>query len=523
MKELKKIMYLGLVIFTCALMCLQAGAINTTNQTIEKNNLKQMETGFLEDTLISVDNPDGDDIHPQLVLGPGGVMVCTYEKVSGIFSSIIPVTWSADEGETWTTQFEFDSIDFTEGSGILQYPNLVYNAPHDVFFLTMVDPLASMYNNEMAFIPGDIATAEEASWYGISGGDSTNYMFCGGGQTENFFMALTTEDTYDMMQTFGMGYFTYPDFESPPGMGGFYYDACSEHLSWPASELQMDSADRILIVCQTDVEGEDSQITVKSTVADEDILTNGEMQNGMDKYADIEQFPGEYIAYGTDPDVATHGNKVAVVYVAGGDVVCSYSSYSATEYEPGFSWQTSTLASGALCPSVYMNANEIHCAYVQNGNVYKVVSEDEGATWGSPTQMNTLEGNVESSPGSIDITEIGLVWTDTRNGAKDIYTSGATVSLPILGVKSISKGMGVTAVIENTGAADGEDIAWSISIDAPLMILGGETSGSIDVPAGGEVSISSGFVLGFGPAAITVSAGDASGSESGTVLLIFIL
>ena len=36
MKELKKIVYLGLVVFTVALMCLQAGAITTTRQTISK-------------------------------------------------------------------------------------------------------------------------------------------------------------------------------------------------------------------------------------------------------------------------------------------------------------------------------------------------------------------------------------------------------------------------------------------------------------------------------------------------------
>ena len=194
MKELKKIMYLGLVVFTCALMCLQAGAINTTKQTNEKNNLTQTELSFLGDTLISVDNPDGDDMHPRLCKGPGGVVVTVYEMELGIFSKPIPVVWSDDGGETWTTQFLFDSIEFTDGSGILQYPDLVYNSNVDQYFLTMVDPLAEMYNDEMAFIPGDITTAEEASWYGISGSGSTNYNFQAGATTENFFMSLTTED-----------------------------------------------------------------------------------------------------------------------------------------------------------------------------------------------------------------------------------------------------------------------------------------------------------------------------------------
>jgi len=130
------------------------------------------------------------------------------------------------------------------------------------------------------------------------------------------------------------------------------------------------------------------------------------------------------------------------------------------------------------------------------------VDDDGGATFGAPVRINEVDGTVVDEPGSVDV---------------------IVSAIPEIGIKSISKGLGVTAVIENTGTADGEDVAWSISIDAPLMILGGETSGSIDVPAGGEVSVRSGFVLGFGPAAITVNAGDASGSESGTVLLIFIL
>jgi len=62
MKQHKKMVYFGLAIFTVALMCLQAGAINTTKQTIEKNNLTQTVTSFYGNSLVSVDNPDGDDI-----------------------------------------------------------------------------------------------------------------------------------------------------------------------------------------------------------------------------------------------------------------------------------------------------------------------------------------------------------------------------------------------------------------------------------------------------------------------------
>jgi hypothetical protein len=519
MKEIKKVLHIGIIITMAILMCFQAGAISNINPN--EKIIKPTAMTNLADMLISVDNPDGDDIHPRLALGPEGMMVCTYEKQLGLFSSLVPVTWSADGGETWTTQFEFDSLDFTEGTGFLQYPDIHYNAVHDVYFLTMVDPFAEIYNNEMSFVPGDIANAESASWYGISGGGSENYFYASGASTDNFFISLTTEDGYGFVSLFGLGYFTYPDFEGPPGMGGFYYDGNSEHLSAPGYELEMDSGDqRIFITCETRLDGEDPQITIKSTVSDEDVLTSGEQQNGMDKYADIEQYPGEYVAYGTDPDVSSSGLDVCIVYVDGGSVKCAYSSFSAPDYDPNFSWQFSTIDSGSA-PSVYMSGSTVQCAYVKNGNVYKAVSTDKGASWDTPQQINQVDGTVVDEPGSVDITDIGLVWTDDRDGQKDIYTAGAA-DIPIIEVATISGGFGVKAVVENTGTADGEDIPWSISFDGGVFV-GAEKSGSVNIPMESSTTIKSGFILGIGATTITVQAGDSVKTATATVLGPFVI
>jgi hypothetical protein len=313
-------------------------------QAIQKNIA---QTGFMGNTLISENTED--DFHPRMVTNNRDQTVVVYEQEIDLFTKQVPVAYSADDGLTWTTQFLFDSIDFTSGSGVLQYPDIVYNAANDVFYLTMVDPNAEMYNNEMAFIPGDIATAEEASWYGISGSGSTGYNFNAAACTTNFFLSITTEDGYGMEQLFGLGYFTYPEFEHPPVMGGFYYDGNSVHQSAPAAELEMaTNSNRIFLVAETILEA-GTKITMKSNTIDEALMTNGEQQNAMDKYADIEQMPGEYIADGTDPDVAGSGSKVCVVYVSGGDVKCSYSTCLAT-YDPGFSWQVSTVETGASAP-----------------------------------------------------------------------------------------------------------------------------------------------------------------------------
>jgi hypothetical protein len=286
-----------------------------------------------------------------------------------------------------------------------------------------------------------------------------------------------------MEQLFGLGYFLYPDFEHPSGMGGFYYDGNSEHQSQPASQLEMDSkSDRVLIVAETET-GEGPKITIKSTVSDEAVLTSGETQNGMDKWADIEQYPGEYIAPGTDPDVSGSGTDLCVVYVDGGEVKCSYSSFSGTEYDPGFNWQTVTLDSGSA-PSVYLSGSTAKCAYVKNGNVYQVVSEDKGATWGAPEQLNAVDGTVVDEPGSVDITDIGVVWTDSRNGAKDIYTAGAA-DTPVLEISGISGGLGVSAVIENTGNEAATNVQWTITLDGTVF-LGAETSDAIATLAPGD-------------------------------------
>jgi hypothetical protein len=114
------------------------------------------------------------------------------------------------------------------------------------------------------------------------------------------------------------------------------------------------------------------------------------------------------------------------------------------------------------------------------------------------------------------------------DAAENTETDTAMVTItepaPVIEIGDITGGLlKVTAVIKNTGDADATDVDWSINLNGGLILLGKETTGTAaTIPAGGQVEVTSGLILGFGKTTITVSAGGASKDQAATVLLIFI-
>ncbi len=545
-KKSKK-MVLG-AIAVAAVMCISAvpAALSfsentTTNETIVVHAIDKplTGTGMLGngDVLISSDNPDGDDLHPQVTMGPG-VSVVTYEKAESMLQKNAVICYSADGGSSWIMQFEVNSEDLS-GSGVLSSPAILYNPNADEFFFTANDP-ASEYPSFFGWIQGDIAGADQMKYLNAFNdenpvGNSLTYI----GEWMVWFH-IYDYSTGSAFETPGLIYITYNDddetynfpIDADSGwIQGLYYDGESVLKTTPASNPSIAAgSERMYMAMQhyNETTGR-NEIAYKITLADlNELFTNvGNGQGGMDKYADVEIWPWQgYMGKGDlfdskDPDVATSGSNAVVVYQTTDNIYGDYDIHCTYTNDNGETWNTVAVAENHPAddtnPAVYMNGNTVFCAYISSGNLYLIKSEDGGATWGNPEQVNEQAGTVVAEDASVDINAGGIVWTDNRNGNKDVYY--APLPTPIINVESISGGMGVSATIVNSGTEDGSSIDWSIELSG-LIFLGKEATGTIDTlaAAGGETSISSGLVFGIGPTTITVTVGGASKTASAFVL-----
>jgi hypothetical protein len=494
------------------------------------------------DVLISSDNPDLTDETPKTTMSNDGTIVVTYEKEGGALARVIPLVYSKDNGQTWIEQFEFDSINMQEGSGYLQSPDIKYSAAAGQFFWHAIDPFATSYNEEYYWIPGDIENATVANGWGVSGTGSTDYMDGAIANVGEWALGLAIDTSYGIINAPGLGDWWWdgttalnPVDVDPSWAAGFYYDGGSILKTAQASQPEMATGNHVYMVMQS-FNGAYSNISFKATVTDLNpssptfLFTSGGGPGGMDKYTDIEVWPIKQLFVAvdaTDPEIGAKGDVVAVVFDQAGDVKCS------TSIDGGGNWSTSTVATGASYPAAYVAENKIYCAYVKDGNLFYTASSDNGATWGTPTQINDQPGTVVAQPGTIDIGAAGFVWTDNRNsGKKDIYYEymemEPPVQVPKLEITKISGGIGVSATIGNTGDAPATNVQWTIKVTGGILgridVNGNGTIASLAV--GGEGSGKTKMILGLGTISVQVTATCDEGStatltKAGKQLLIF--
>jgi len=483
--------------------------------------LNKVLTANLEGN-VQISSGEEEDVTPTITVDGNGRIVIAYNSQAGILEHYIYLAYSEDDGSTWN----FPAYITTE-SGVAASPDFIYMPATGNLALSYVDPGADEYAVHAWYI-SDITNTETYNgimWGWMSG---ESYQYVASSYVEHLFlqMVICDEPGRGLMSVPTLIYWT-PDWDHPEEIGGGYYDGQSILRTVPASDPEMATGqNRVIMVMQHDNETTGhSEIAYKLTVTDLDLLlTPGGGPGGMDKYADIEVWPWQgYLGKGDydskHPSVSASGSNFVVVFMSNNNVYGDWDIMCAYSHDDGETWTVSEVAAehpvDETYPAVYISGNNVYVAYIKEGNLYLVKSEDGGETWGEPEKVNDVDGTVVAEENAVDICSKGIVWVDERNGNKDIYF--APLPAPIITV-GISGGFGVKATISNEGTEAAENLAWSVDLSG-LVFIGKHSEGTIDTLNPGEsVTVGPGLVFGIGPTTITVNAGGVTATASGFVL-----
>ena len=458
-------------------------------------------TGCLGDVQISSD--PADDEHPTIVKAPDGSYLVAYDRQVSPLEGHVYFMRSTD-GNTWSEIFNTNAGDMA--SGLQTWPALVV-PPGSSNIYGVWDDEAMNYQYVMHAADASDPSSWDIGFLDQSGEDSDR---------SGYDIAAINDITWGWCF---VGHVEFAGYDLPSAIEAeFGLGAWDEiAFSWTGDQFFPEShnpdiaatTNNIWLVWDYPTESQTEGIGIHwgDPNAEGDIavwpVTTMESSHN---YA--------------DPTIGGSGSNLCMVYMTDDniygdwDLACRYST------DEGSTWQDGTFPSmpqvDEKSPEIFMSGSTVFCAFIRNGNLYLAKSTDLGQTWGDPEQVNTQDGTVVDEPGSVKLSQAGIVWVDNRNGNKDIYY--APLPSAIINVDSISGGMGVTATVTNTGTEDGTNVDWSIALSGPVF-LGKETTGTIDtLAAGSETTISTGLVFGIGPTTITVTAGGASKTASGFVL-----
>jgi hypothetical protein len=212
-------------------------------------------------------------------------------------------------------------------------------------------------------------------------------------------------------------------------------------------------------------------------------------------------------------DVSAYKDNVIIVSERDGKIIAYYVDGASID-PTNITFSEATITTAGKQPRISHYAeNKAVCEFIKDGGAYSTVTEDGGATWSTPTLIS-----VESDIQNGDVCTLGYAYESDNT----IYFAPTEFKEAVIGIQSVSGGIGVSAVIKNSGTAAAENVNWSI-VTTGTVFLGGQKSDKItSLQPGDSTTIKTGLMLGFGSISVTVTAGSVSKTVSGKLLLFYV-
>jgi len=125
------------------------------------------------------------------------------------------------------------------------------------------------------------------------------------------------------------------------------------------------------------------------------------------------------------PAVACYANNLVILAETdentNKDIICYYSSNGAFDLETSFVVNT---GDDERFPDIrHVEGNIFVCTFVKEGNLYACTTDNGGASWSSPQQINDNDGSVVEKYRTSDLCEkaVKVMWEDNRGADNDIY------------------------------------------------------------------------------------------------------
>ena len=512
-----KAVLIGVLLIATAISAINFGNASETGMNFEgavkvQPHLLKLTTPATSATTmgnVPVVATEDEEYLPFITVDPQGYMVVTYTVQYSQIDGDFGIAYSAD-GNTWEgAVLQLDGMEMYADTG-----KVTVDAFTGIFgeFLDVAQETSGFF-----LIPDitDAATWEVYTWVPQ---DETDFKYCYVDddcwyENKDYGTAFTSMRVfheryadYDIPDCPILAYTTYPDLS-----GVFYFDAQSRLTTAPASYPTMANAPQYMHLVWSYFDGSHYKLVYKKI----DPLVEPDIE-----FTEWQFYLDESDLYDCRyPDADAVGSNVYVVYCTNENVYGNYGIYMKYSNDNGETWTKVTVADDPtaddLYPAIYAAGNTLYVVYVKNNNLYLVKSEDGGATWSEPEQINDADGSVSMEEHAVDICSTGIVWVDTRNGNRDIYF--ATLPAPIIKV-SISGGFGVKANVCNEGTEAAQNVPWSVDLTG-MVFLGKHAEGTIDTLNPGDcTTVGPGLVFGFGPTTITATVGGKTATASGFVL-----